>query len=682
MAEMSFPAGNISQITEKLDDAPVDIRKVYTKYITDRGLTLAILDGNMAGLIRKKELLPHFPKGQLILKHMEWGLLVPYYNIDKSPTEYFGVRILTEEKRATFGGKSNKFIVPAGNSRLYFPLSNPEITDTTRCIITESAFKAIAASLCGYFAIGLNGCWGFSHNKKALLEDFNTVPWSSFKDVVFVPDSDWETNEQVASAITVLADRMRNLYDVVLGHVPLVGTEDQKIGIDDYLAANGLSKTREFLAQPPKEIELSGYMAAMHKLNDEVCYIRNNNMFVNVEDNYTMSLEHLNTQYAPLKYEDTDGKVKKAPAAWVMWENRNDVKQVTNQPGKELYLPDMDAINLWRPGDVVPNNGSVDTHLKFITAALPKKEERKWVQQWIGHLVQHQDIKMLTSVVFYSSEQGTGKTMLGGLMRALLGRHNGAEITQEIFKKQYNGSYASKQIVVINETAKGKEAEAFMEKLKTFVSEDVVMVREMRINPYEINNFCHVVLTTNNIDALKIEPSDRRFGIFELMSQFRSNASAEDWGQACWQWHHNPTNIGALLNYYQQVDLKGFSPANPAPMTQAKIEMEMASRSDAEMLCAGFSDDRKAALEELGLRKDLRYIESQILLDALNVDESHMRSYTTKLGAMMKKYGFGKERLRANGITRRAYDLDPHLKTDITRFTKDCVSPRGKKYDG
>lgn len=667
-------------------EAPANVLKQFTQYLAKRGI------GHRFGVANKLTLVPYsqaseyLPNGKWLLRHMDWGILVPYHDMEGTPINYMGVRALPKLS-ASFSAEvgTRKFIVPAGQPRLYFPLTNPS-PEGLRCVITESAIKAIVASFCGFYAIGLNGCWGFSRKgNKGLLDDFHDVPWSAFKDVVYCTDSDWVDNTKVAASVTRFADLMHQTFGLTVRHLqlPHAVCDDgatEKQGLDDFMGAKGHTECAEFLGSEPAKIELSEFSLAMVDLNEACCYAEQPNVFVNLDGNYTMTDKHFHNMYANRRYRDSEGNLKQASRVWLQWDGCNRVVSVVNKPGEEMYVGD--NYNIWRPSDVEPVKGDVSTHLTFLRRALPSESERAWFQKWVAHLVQNPGIKMATSLVLYSMEEGTGKTMLAETISYMLGKRNTARISQEIFRGQFNGGYATKQLVVINESSMdGAGVGQMMEKLKSFVTEETVQVREMRTNPYEIENYCHVILTSNHLNALRISPTDRRFAVFEFNSQFRHSQVAEEWGVKCWRWHRE--HIQELLYYYMNdVNCSEFDPHGPAPDTNAKEEMKVAALSEFELFAHRLATDREATLEEYGFRKNLRYMRIDDLVAILCPDSRNPQGDRTRIGAALKKFGFGKYRGRVKGKQVMMQDLKPDSPTDCLAFEHDYISPRGKKFDG
>ncbi len=107
-------------------------------------------------------------------------------------------------------------------------------------LITEGEKKAAAACKAGYHCIGLGGVWNFK-SRHGVLQDWDQFAFTG-RTVLIVYDSDIIDKPQVRYAEYALAvelvARGANVMRVRLPH-----SGDGKVGLDDFLVANGLMKT-------------------------------------------------------------------------------------------------------------------------------------------------------------------------------------------------------------------------------------------------------------------------------------------------------------------------------------------------------------------------------------------------------------------------------------------------------
>lgn len=163
-------------------------------------------------------------------------------------------------------GKKIKYESPAGTPcRAYFPpQTRPVLSDTSvPLIITEGEKKSLCADQHGLPCIGLGGVWAWQVKReedddgnktgpRELIPDLAKIAWEK-RTVTVVFDSDVTTNPNVSWARWHLAQALiSHGADVRVVDLP-DGEKGAKVGIDDYVVANGPEKFRELVAgaKPP-----------------------------------------------------------------------------------------------------------------------------------------------------------------------------------------------------------------------------------------------------------------------------------------------------------------------------------------------------------------------------------------------------------------------------------------------
>ena len=159
------------------------------------------------------------------------------------------------ERPSQSNGKTAKYQSPTGSRvRVYFPPdAHRRIAEgeAPEFLITEGEKKSLKATRDGFCCIGLSGtsCW---HGRKstAPLADLENINWSG-RIIFIVFDSDAEDNEQVRQDELLLAAALKRRGAVVkIPRLP-AGPNGEKVGLDDYLVANGPSEFRRLLDNAP-----------------------------------------------------------------------------------------------------------------------------------------------------------------------------------------------------------------------------------------------------------------------------------------------------------------------------------------------------------------------------------------------------------------------------------------------
>jgi Holliday junction resolvase-like predicted endonuclease len=145
----------------------------------------------------------------------------------------------------------------------------------------------------------------------------------------------------------------------------------------------------------------------------------------------------------------------------------------------------------------------------------------EWTLDWLATIIQ--DIRMgrpqLTGVatIFYGPSQGVGKGVLGEVLRALVGTRNMVTIRQQELDETFNGWAAGKLLVVANEVFSSENrTEAESNRLKPYISDPTIQVREMYAMPVERPNVSNWVAFSNNLRPVPVEQRDRRYTLFKV----------------------------------------------------------------------------------------------------------------------------------------------------------------------
>ncbi len=170
------------------------------------------------------------------------GLLIPIHDVDGA-TAYYQLR--PDVPRLTDDGKPGpKYECPAGqhmildcHPRIRHQLGDPDIP----LLVCESAPKADSCISAGYYAVAINGVWGWrgtnADGGKTALPDFESIALNG-RTVVLTFDSDAFTNAHVADATERLGAWLARKASVFITRIP-AAPDGSKVGIDDFIATGG-----------------------------------------------------------------------------------------------------------------------------------------------------------------------------------------------------------------------------------------------------------------------------------------------------------------------------------------------------------------------------------------------------------------------------------------------------------
>lgn len=133
---------------------------------------------------------------------------------------------------------------------------------------------------------------------------------------------------------------------------------------------------------------------------------------------------------------------------------------------------------------------------------------------WVAFILQHRT-RTLTAWVLHGTE-GTGKGILmNRILRPLFGKNQTAARRMDDLNEPYNAYMRQCFLVFVDEV----EAKAFtnergvMAKLRSFITEGTVTVRQMYASAVEWENYTNWILSSNRPEPVIIPAEDRRFNV-------------------------------------------------------------------------------------------------------------------------------------------------------------------------
>lgn len=127
-------------------------------------------------------------------------------------------------------------------------------------------------------------------------------------------------------------------------------------------------------------------------------------------------------------------------------------------------------------------------------------------------------------------EQGTGKGLLmNNILRPLFGVNQTAARRMEEFNEPYNGYMERVFLVFVDEvqTSALRNERGVIAKLKNFITEEKVVIRQMYQAGFEAMNYSNWIFASNMPDPIRIEAGDRRFNVGGYQTEKLQITSAE-----------------------------------------------------------------------------------------------------------------------------------------------------------
>lgn len=133
---------------------------------------------------------------------------------------------------------------------------------------------------------------------------------------------------------------------------------------------------------------------------------------------------------------------------------------------------------------------------------------------WLAFILQHRD-RTKTAWVLHGVP-GTGKGLLtNDILRPIFGVHQTAARRMEELNEPYNHFMRNSFLVFVDEvqTKALQNERGVMAKLKNFITEMMVPIRQMYANAVEVRNYTNWIFCSNMSDPVSIDKNDRRFNV-------------------------------------------------------------------------------------------------------------------------------------------------------------------------
>jgi len=586
------------------------------------------------------------PKG---LPYVEPGIVIPYFDLEGRPTKFWRYRYLRQPKVTGFAAavkrKPLKYVQPEKTlNELYLPpiINWKEVAKDplTPILITEGEFKSISACLHGeYPCIGLGGVWSWKSAKKKIdmIDGFDDFVWEQ-RPVYIVYDSDAVTNPMVMQAENALARALTNRgAEPHIVRLPM-GADNAKMGLDDFIVQKGIDALDILLEQA----EVWATAIELHKLNEEVVYVRDPGLILRMDNLQRMSTQAFwqhafSTRTYVEEVPNAKGVTRQkkiAPKEWLAWPSRAEVPRVTYAPGEER-ITEQRELNIWPGWGVEPVEGDITPWRELLDYLFKgKPREREWFERWCAWPLQNPGAKMFTSCLVWGLHHGTGKSLVGYTLGKIYGK-NFTEVDDEILRSSHNEWAENKQFVMGDEISTN-DKRAVSDRMKTMITRQQLRLNPKYIPSYTVQDVINYYFTSNHPDAFFLEDDDRRFFVHEVIGKPLPDEFYKKY--QAWLAHGGAS---ALFYHLLMLDMGDFNAASRALMTAAKQEMMQQSRSDLGSWVAALKDDPDTVLRAAGHPVRHRVWRAEDLL-AIYDPEGKGRVTANGMARELSRQGFNK----------------------------------------
>ncbi len=387
---------------------------------------------------------------------------------------------------------------------------------------------------------------------------------------------------------------------------PQIATDDRLDAIGRELLATALKEafTRLGSKYPikdcrklltPKTTEKASRKSDLPTWLEDWVYVTDDDQFYRMDSDEWLTQQGFNAKYNRLLPRNEEGEITKS-AYYVALE---DCEAPTVTRGQ--YLPWADrlfemegvkCVNLYRPSSVPETPAALSAegrkavavvirHLRLIAGG--RENVVTTLLDWLAHNVQKPSVK-IRWLPLIKGFQGDGKTVLGQLAAAVMGRVNIGSVSPTVLATDFTGWARGKAVVVFEEVKlTGHNKFDIVNKLKPFITNETVEVHAKGQDSRDEINTVNYLAFTNFPDGVPIEENDRRWWVvFTPYENAAALAAALGPGPADEvlkryfdQLHLAINTQGGELRRWllDHVISAAFKPNSNAPMTDEKLAM-------------------------------------------------------------------------------------------------------------
>ena len=262
--------------------------------------------------------------------------------------------------------------------------------------------------------------------------------------------------------------------------------------------------------------------------------------------------------------------------------------------GNDKLVVDEDGVrtlNTWKDGgvDAVEGDASIwHDHLRYL---LPHEGERKWVLQYLAHLIQKPSTKIKSAIVL-QSKQGVGKNLLVRAVKRMFHEKDVREVYGGILGERWQAELGNTRLLALDELQIDELKTAY-NRLKRWATEEIQLVERKGIDAFNVRSPRGIIIMTNSAKPLAIEYDDRRLFVCSVEAAKREDAYYRQLVEV----GLSDDSIAAFKYYLLHVDLSDFDANAEPPRTKAKDDLIRVSASVLEQVIVELRESGSAPFD-------------------------------------------------------------------------------------
>jgi hypothetical protein len=208
----------------------------------------------------------------------------------------------------------------------------------------------------------------------------------------------------------------------------------------------------------------------------------------------------------------------------------------------------------------------------FLWSRIKDTMLQRWLMAFFAHALQKPGVKIQSAPLLFSAETGTGKNTICNVVPQLLfGEQWVRTISGNVLAGQFNDTVGETWWLYLEELRSGAnkpERVATTNKLKAWITDNVIEVHPKGLKPYNMRNRIQITATSNFDDAVQLDNNDRRWAVSEMHDPMTEADAA-----TVYAFLNSERAPGVLNHIFRHTSIAGFNPAARAPTTVAKVSM-------------------------------------------------------------------------------------------------------------
>jgi len=210
---------------------------------------------------------------------------------------------------------------------------------------------------------------------------------------------------------------------------------------------------------------------------------------------------------------EEEGKCKSKAQIWLRSPHRRTYHDITFNPRKVGHYED--KYNIWKGFAIASHQGNCSLYWGHVREVIcnGNSNHYTYVRKWLAHLIQRPEV--VATALVLRGKQGTGKGSFVHPIGKLFGTHYAPLSSLDQILGRFNAHLKNSVLIYADEAIWGgskKEVGA----LKSLITEPKMFIEGKGKDGYWIDNFKHLIVSSNELWAVHLDPDDRRFFVLDV----------------------------------------------------------------------------------------------------------------------------------------------------------------------